>query len=162
MHSIIQNSEVLTQTETEAEAGDGIKKTDELITVQKLAKTISANSELSNREASRLITDLFKTITSKLSMGQKVRITGTINVHNTNFIQYYIRVISTSCTSFVTGFGTFSVIERSARTVRNPQNGELIQVPSKLAPKFSAASYLKAAIMANEEEEEMEPESEKE
>ena len=36
------------------------------------------------------------------------------------------------------GFGTFKVMERKARTGRNPQTGEEIQVPAKKTPKFAA------------------------
>jgi hypothetical protein len=42
------------------------------------------------------------------------------------------------------GFGTFSVGERAARVVRNPQTGAEIQIASK-QPKFSAGSKLKDA-----------------
>lgn len=46
----------------------------------------------------------------------------------------------------VTGFGKFTVTERSARQGRNPQTGETIQIAASSAPKFSAASALKNAV----------------
>ena len=46
----------------------------------------------------------------------------------------------------ISGFGTFSVTERAARTGRNPQTGEEIQIPASKAPKFKAASALKEAV----------------
>ena len=44
------------------------------------------------------------------------------------------------------GFGTFSVADRAARTCRNPQTGEPIEVPAKKAPKFKPSAALKAAV----------------
>lgn len=44
------------------------------------------------------------------------------------------------------GFGTFSVVDRAARTCRNPQTGEPIDVPAKKAPKFKASAALKTAV----------------
>ena len=41
------------------------------------------------------------------------------------------------------GFGTFEVRERAARTGRNPQTGETIQVPASKTVKISAGSKLK-------------------
>ena len=46
------------------------------------------------------------------------------------------------------GFGTFEVVERAARTCRNPQTGEMMEVPAKKAPKFKAAKSLKDAVAA--------------
>lgn len=44
------------------------------------------------------------------------------------------------------GFGTFSVVDRAARTCRNPQTGDPIDVPAKKAPKFKPSAALKAAV----------------
>ncbi|MDQ6991515.1 MAG: HU family DNA-binding protein [Mariprofundaceae bacterium] len=44
------------------------------------------------------------------------------------------------------GFGTFSVVERAARTARNPRTGEPIQVAASKAPKFKAGKALKDAV----------------
>jgi DNA-binding protein HU-beta len=46
----------------------------------------------------------------------------------------------------IQGFGRFSVIERAARTGRNPQTGESLQINASKAPKFSAGASLKAAV----------------
>lgn len=40
------------------------------------------------------------------------------------------------------GFGTFSVVERKARTGRNPQTGEEIQIKAKNVIKFKAGKTL--------------------
>ena len=46
----------------------------------------------------------------------------------------------------LTGFGTFEVRERSARTGRNPQTGEELQIPATKAPAFKAGKGLKDAV----------------
>ena len=42
------------------------------------------------------------------------------------------------------GFGTFSVVERKARTAKNPQTGKAVKVPAKKVAKFKAGSNLLA------------------
>lgn len=44
------------------------------------------------------------------------------------------------------GFGTFKVTERQAKTGRNPQTGEAIQIPAKKVPTFKAGKALKDAV----------------
>jgi len=44
------------------------------------------------------------------------------------------------------GFGTFSVSNRKARTGRNPQTGAAIQIPATKVPVFKAGKRLKEAI----------------
>lgn len=44
------------------------------------------------------------------------------------------------------GFGTFSVQERAARTGRNPQNGQDIEIPAATVPKFKPGKGLKNAV----------------
>ncbi len=44
------------------------------------------------------------------------------------------------------GFGTFSVVDRAARTCRNPQTGAPIEVPAKKAPKFKPSAALKDVV----------------
>lgn len=44
------------------------------------------------------------------------------------------------------GFGTFSVTSKAARQGRNPQTGEVIQIPSKNVPKFKAGVKLAEAV----------------
>ena len=45
-----------------------------------------------------------------------------------------------------TGFGKFSVADRSAREGVNPQTGEKIQIAASKVPRFSAGSGLKKAV----------------
>lgn len=44
------------------------------------------------------------------------------------------------------GFGSFSVGQRAARTGRNPQTGELIQIKESTVAKFKAGKSLKEAV----------------
>jgi DNA-binding protein HU-beta len=37
------------------------------------------------------------------------------------------------------GFGTFSSVERKARTGRNPQTGKPLEIPAKVVTKFKAS-----------------------
>lgn len=45
-----------------------------------------------------------------------------------------------------TGFGKFSVSERSARQGVNPQTGEKIQIAATTVPRFSAGAKLKQTV----------------
>ncbi|MCL2875724.1 MAG: HU family DNA-binding protein [Betaproteobacteria bacterium] len=47
-----------------------------------------------------------------------------------------------------TGFGSFEVSKRAARTGRNPQTGAAIKIAASKVPKFSAGATLKAAVNA--------------
>jgi len=44
------------------------------------------------------------------------------------------------------GFGTFSVRERAARTGRNPQTNETIEIAAAKVPGFKAGKALKDAV----------------
>jgi len=44
------------------------------------------------------------------------------------------------------GFGTFRVGSRKARTGRNPQTGQTIQIPAKKVPKFRPGKNLREAV----------------
>ena len=46
----------------------------------------------------------------------------------------------------LTGFGTFSVAKRRARTGRNPQTGKEIKIPATRVAKFKAGNSLKSAV----------------
>lgn len=46
----------------------------------------------------------------------------------------------------ITGFGTFQVKHRNARTCRNPQTGDLVKVEAKDVPAFKPGSILKEAL----------------
>ena len=44
------------------------------------------------------------------------------------------------------GFGTFSVLERKARSGRHPQTGKKIKIPASKNAKFKAGKELKAEV----------------
>lgn len=46
----------------------------------------------------------------------------------------------------ITGFGTFEVAKRAARTGRNPATGKTIKIAASKAPKFKAGAVLKNAV----------------
>ncbi len=46
----------------------------------------------------------------------------------------------------LTGFGTFSVAKRRARTGRNPQTGKEIKIAATRVAKFKAGNVLKNAV----------------
>ena len=46
----------------------------------------------------------------------------------------------------LTGFGNFELRERGARTGRNPQTGEQIEVAASKAPAFKAGKAFKDAV----------------
>ncbi|MDR2260109.1 MAG: HU family DNA-binding protein [Azoarcus sp.] len=45
-----------------------------------------------------------------------------------------------------TGFGSFEVSKRAARTGRNPQTGATIKIAESNVPKFTAGATLKSAV----------------
>lgn len=48
----------------------------------------------------------------------------------------------------LTGFGTFQVNSRAARTGRNPSTGQAIEIAASKAPAFKAGKSLKDAVNA--------------
>jgi DNA-binding protein HU-beta len=64
-----------------------------------------------------------------------------------------LKVIETSLKSgervTLTGFGTFEVRTRSARTVTSIRTKNKVKIPEGKVPGFSAGSVLKAAIGSN-------------
>ena len=44
------------------------------------------------------------------------------------------------------GFGTFEVKDRAARTGKNPQTGEAVDIPAAKVPAFKAGKVLKDAL----------------
>jgi len=75
--------------------------------------------DVSKAEAQRAVEAVFTTITDNLTRGEEVRLTG---------------------------FGSFSVAQRAARSGRNPKTGETIQIRASKQPKFKAGSPLKEAV----------------
>ena len=84
-----------------------------------LVEAVAAATNSSKSEAQASVDAVINAITDALKKGDKVSLTG---------------------------FGTFEVRNRAARTARNPQTGEAIQVKASKAPAFKAGKALKDAV----------------
>ena len=84
-----------------------------------LIDAIAQDSGLSKADATRALEALVGTVTKTLKAGDEVAITG---------------------------FGKWSVSARAARTGRNPQTGEPVEIKASNAPKFTAGAALKKAV----------------
>ncbi|MEM1288431.1 MAG: HU family DNA-binding protein [Pseudomonadota bacterium] len=80
---------------------------------------VADKAGISKGDAGSAVDAVFETITSALSSGDDVRLTG---------------------------FGNFSVTERAASKGRNPSTGAEIDIPASKRPKFSAGKALKDAV----------------
>ena len=47
---------------------------------------------------------------------------------------------------YLSGFGTFSIVKRKARTGRNPKTGESVKIAAKFTPRFKPAKAFKEAV----------------
>jgi DNA-binding protein HU-beta len=84
-----------------------------------LIDAVAESADLSKADAARAVDAVISTVTEALKKGDQVT---------------------------VIGFGTFEVRERAARTGRNPQTGETIQIKASRAPAFKAGKALKDAV----------------
>lgn len=84
-----------------------------------LVDQVAARTNLSKKEAGLAVDAIFESIESALASGEKVQIVG---------------------------FGSFEVRDRSARTGRNPQTGEEIEIEARRVPVFKAGKALKEAV----------------
>ena len=84
-----------------------------------LIDAIASEADISKASAGRALDSMINSITGALSNGDSVSLVG---------------------------FGTFSVKERAARTGRNPQTGETIQIKAAKVPGFKAGKALKDAV----------------
>jgi DNA-binding protein HU-beta len=89
------------------------------MTKAELIDSLANKAELPKQQAEEIVNGLFDDIVGALKNGDKVNISG---------------------------FGTFSVSERKARTGRNPKTGEAIQIAASRAPKFKAGKILKESL----------------
>jgi DNA-binding protein HU-beta len=48
----------------------------------------------------------------------------------------------------ISGFGSFGVIHRKARTVRNPRSGGAMEIAARRVPRFAPGAELKTVIRA--------------
>ena len=84
-----------------------------------LIEAVADAADLNKAAATRAVDAMLNGITAALKKGEQVALTG---------------------------FGTFEVRERAARTGRNPQTGESIDIKAAKAPAFKAGKALKDAV----------------
>jgi DNA-binding protein HU-beta len=84
-----------------------------------LIDAVASDADLSKAEATRATDAVLDSITDALRKGEQVTLVG---------------------------FGTFSVRERAARSGRNPQTGETIQIKASKSAGFKAGKALKDAV----------------
>lgn len=89
------------------------------MTKAELVETVASKVDLPRAVAERAVNTVFDEMTEALKQGDKVNISG---------------------------FGTFSVSERKARTGRNPKTGETIEIAASRAAKFKAGKTLKDSL----------------
>jgi len=84
-----------------------------------LIDSLASKTGMTKKAASEALDTILETITDALKKGEKVTITG---------------------------FGTFEVRHRKARTGRNPQTGEEITIPARNVAAFRAGKSLKESV----------------
>ena len=85
-----------------------------------LVAVVAEKSGLTKKDAERVVSATFETITAQMMKGEKVQISG---------------------------FGIFEVKEREARVGRNPRTKEAIEIPASKVPAFKASKTLKDTIL---------------
>lgn len=89
------------------------------MTKAELIESVASKVDLPRATAERAVNTMFDEVTAALRQGDKVNISG---------------------------FGTFSVSTRKARTGRNPKTGESIEIAASRAAKFKPGKTLKDEI----------------
>ncbi|MFG6384102.1 MAG: HU family DNA-binding protein [Lachnospiraceae bacterium] len=84
-----------------------------------LIAAMSEKAQLSKKDAEKALKAFTDVVAEELKKGEKIQLVG---------------------------FGTFEVSERAARTGRNPQSGEEMEIPASKAPKFKAGKALKDMV----------------
>ena len=84
-----------------------------------LIAAVAEKAGLTKKDAERVVSATFETITESLVKGEKVQ---------------------------VSGFGIFEVKAREARVGRNPRTKETIEIPATRLPAFKASKTLKDSV----------------
>lgn len=84
-----------------------------------LVEAIAASADIPKAAAARALDAMVDTVTDSLKKGESVSLVG---------------------------FGTFAVKERAARTGRNPQTGQPIEISAAKVPSFKAGKALKDSV----------------
>ncbi|MFS0907488.1 HU family DNA-binding protein [Priestia aryabhattai] len=84
-----------------------------------LVSAVATKSELTKQDSRKAVDALFETISNTLAKEEKIQLIG---------------------------FRTFEVRDRAARTGRNPQTGEEVDIPASKVAAFKAGKELKQAV----------------
>ena len=84
-----------------------------------LVSAIADKAELTKKDSEKALKAFTEVIAEELKKGEKIQLVG---------------------------FGTFEVSDRAARTGKNPQTGNAIDIPASKAPKFKAGKALKETV----------------
>lgn len=85
-----------------------------------LIERVCERTDLTKKDGQLAVNAVFDVIGEELERGEKVQIVG---------------------------FGTFETRERAARTGRNPQTGEPLEIEARRVPVFKAGKSLKETVM---------------
>lgn len=64
-----------------------------------------------------------------------------------SFIEAVSKGLKKGKSVVLTGFGTFSVVNRKRRTGVNPSTGKKMEIPAKKVPRFKAGKNLKTMVL---------------
>lgn len=84
-----------------------------------LIEAIAASADIPKAAATRALDAMVESVTDSLKKGESVSLVG---------------------------FGTFAIKERAARTGRNPQTGQPIEISAAKVPSYKAGKALKDAV----------------
>ncbi|MNH66548.1 DNA-binding protein HU 1 [compost metagenome] len=84
-----------------------------------LIKGVAETTEYAKKDVEVVVNEVFAQITNALANGEEINIPG---------------------------HGKYSVKEKAARTGRNPQTGEAVEIAAKKAPAFKFAKAVKDAV----------------
>lgn len=96
-----------------------LKEGGDSLTKVELINAVARKAELTKKKSTQAVEALIDSIAEALKKGEKV---------------------------VITGFGTFSVSQRNARTGRNPKTGAKIEIPAVKYPKFTPGKLLREFV----------------
>jgi DNA-binding protein HU-beta len=97
----------------------GFTKEELILNKQELIDSITTATGESKKAVSEVLNSTIDTIKAQVSKGERVSLPG---------------------------FGTFERRDRNARTARNPQTGDPIDIPATQVPAFKAGSEFKSSV----------------
>ena len=92
---------------------------------QELSERMASKTGMTKKDCGIALDGMLSAITEALQKGDKIKLTG---------------------------FGTFEVKHRAARTGRNPQTKDVVEIPAQSVPVFKAGKVLKESVRGNSEE----------